>query len=200
MKVGILGSGDVGKALQKGFAGIGDDAKIGSREGKPGTVTFKQAAQHGELIVLAVRWDVAKSAIDLAGVESFKGKLVIDATNPLKQTPSGPALALGHTDSAGEQVQRWLPDAKVVKAFNIVGNAEMVNPQFSDGPPTMFIAGNDAAAKKTVVELLKKFGWPTTVDVGNIDGARLLEPLCILWVKFGVATGGWRHAFKMLAK
>src|SRR5579871_6178023 len=99
MKVGILGSGDVGKALAKGFSGIGDDVKIGSREGKPGTVTFKEAAQHGELLVLAAPWSAAKNVIDLAGAESFRGKIVIDAINPIKSL-SPPELALGNTDSA----------------------------------------------------------------------------------------------------
>lgn len=199
MKVGILGSGDVGKALAKAFSAIGDDPKIGSREGKPGTVTFKQAAQHGELIVLATLGSATKSAIELAGKESFKNKIVIDATNPLDFSTGAPQLFVGHTDSLGEQVQRLVPDAKVVKAFNTVGNALMFKPELPGGPPDMFIAGNDAEAKKSVTGLLSKFGWGT-IDVGGIDGARLLEPMCILWVKYGFATGQWMHAYKMLRK
>ena len=106
---------------------------------------------------------------------------------------------LGHTDSGGEQVQRWLPGVNVVKAFNIVGHAHMVEPAFPGGPPDMFIAGNDADAKNTVTEILTAFGW-STIDAGGIEGARLLEPLCILWVGYGLATGTWNHAFKLLRK
>src|SRR5436305_13797775 len=167
MKVGILGSGDVGKALAKGFTGIGDDAKIGAREGKPGTVKFDEAAKHGERLVLAAPWAAAKSVIDLAGVENFKGKVVIDAINPI-QSLSPPQLALGNTDSAGEQTQRWLPGAKVVKAFNTVGQEHMVNPQFPGGPPDMFIAGNDGEAKRLVSGILQKFGWGV-IDMGSIE-------------------------------
>src|SRR5581483_2526266 len=105
MKVGILGSGDVGKSLAKGFTGIGDDVKLGSREGKPGTVPFKDAAKHGELLVLAAPWAAAKNVIDLAGVENFKGKVVIDAINPIKSL-APPELVLGNSDSGGEQIQR----------------------------------------------------------------------------------------------
>jgi len=124
----------------------------------------------------------------------------MDATNPLVFTPGAPpSLALGHTDSGGEQVQRWLPAARVVKVYNTVGHAHMVNPNFPGGPPDMFICGNDAAAKKTVTDICRAFGWPT-IDVGGIEGARLLEPLCILWVRYGFATGGWNHAFKLLRK
>ncbi|HEV2111340.1 MAG TPA: DNA-binding protein, partial [Gammaproteobacteria bacterium] len=110
-----------------------------------------------------------------------------------------PRLALGHTDSGGEQVQRWLPHSKVVKAFNTVGHAHMVNPQFPGGPPDMFICGNDASAKQAVAAFCKNFGWGV-VDAGGIEGARLLEPLCILWVIHGLQTGGWNHAYKLLHK
>jgi predicted dinucleotide-binding enzyme len=125
--------------------------------------------------------------------------VLIDATNPLASGPTGPALALGHTDSGGEQVQRWVPGARVVKAFNSVGNAHMVNPQFPGGPPDMFIAGNDPDAKKVVAELTRSLGWGV-IDMGGIEGARLLEPLCILWVGYGMRTGTWNHAFKLLRR
>ena len=126
--------------------------------------------------------------------------MVIDATNPLDFSGGmPPKLFVGHTDSLGERVQRWLPGAKVVKAFNTVGNAFFVHPDLPGGPPDMFIAGNDADAKQTVTGILKDFGWPT-IDVGGIEGARLLEPLCILWVGYGIRTGTWNHAFKLLRK
>ena len=214
MKIGILGTGDVGRALAIGFTGLGHEVKFGTRE--PGSATvkellgkvghgatagsFAQAAAFGEVVVLATLWGGTENAIKLAGPASFKGKVVIDATNPLVFAPGvPPALALGHTDSAGEQVQRWLPGARVVKAFNIVGNAHMVNPAFPGGPPDMFIAGNDAEAKKVVTGILTAFGW-STIDAGGIEGSRLLEPLCLLWVSYALATGTWNHAFKLLRK
>src|SRR5262249_12899698 len=133
--------------------------------------------------------------------KSFSNKVVLDATNPLVFAPnSPPALALGHTDSGGEQVQRWLKNARVVKVFNTVGNAHMIKPSFPDGPPDMFIAGNDQAAKQTVTDICKAFGWPGTIDLGGIEGSRYLEPMCIVWVIYGFRTGGWNHAFKMLKK
>jgi 8-hydroxy-5-deazaflavin:NADPH oxidoreductase len=95
-------------------------------------------------------------------------------------------------------VQRWLPGARVVKAFNIIGNAHMVNPTFSGGPPDMFICGNDPEAKATVSGICRDFGWPGAIDIGGIEGARLLEPLCILWVTYAIRAGGWNHAFKLL--
>jgi 8-hydroxy-5-deazaflavin:NADPH oxidoreductase len=96
-------------------------------------------------------------------------------------------------------VQRWLPPSKIVKAFNHVGNAHFFKPQFADGPPTMFICGNDAGAKKTVTGLLDTFGW-SVVDIGGIEGARLLEPLAMLWITYGFRTNNWSHAFRLLLK
>lgn len=215
MKIGILGSGVVGQALSRGFAGLGDDVMMGTRDpnaekvkswvektGKHASAgTFEQAAKFGELVVLATLWSGTENAIKLAGPKNLAGKVVIDATNPLVFGKEGapPTLALGHTDSGGEQVQRWLPQSKVVKAFNMVGNAHMVNPQFPGGPPDMFFCGNDAGAKAKVAEILKAFGWYFT-DIGGIEGARDLEPLCILWVKYAFIHGGLNHAFKMLNK
>lgn len=126
---------------------------------------------------------------------------MIDATNPL-DTSHGPPprLAVGFDDSAGELVQRWLPGARVVKAFNIVGNASMFRPQFPGGPPDMFICGNDAAAKTTVTEICTSFGWPGAVDLGSIEMARYLEPLAMVWITFGIHSRTWSHAFKLLRK
>jgi len=214
MKIGILGTGDVGRTLAGGLAALGHEVRIGSRDaaspkaldaaaraGKGvSPASFADAASFAELAILATLWSGTENALQLAGPGNLAGKVVIDATNPLVIVPGGPpALALGHTDSGGEQVQRWLPGAKVVKAFNIVGNASMVQPSFPGGPPDMFICGNDEGAKHTVTELLAALGWPS-LDIGGIEGSRLLEPLCILWVVYGVRTGGWRHAFKMLRK
>jgi 8-hydroxy-5-deazaflavin:NADPH oxidoreductase len=214
MHVGILGSGNVGQALGLGFAKLGHEAKIGSRDGKSdklkdwlgkagkkaSTGTFEETAHFADIAVLATLWSGTENALKLAKAENLAGKLVIDVTNPLvMEANQPPRLALGHTDSGGEQVQRWLPLSKVVKAFNTVGNAHMVNPSFPGGPPDMFICGDDAAAKQTVAGICKNFGWGV-VDAGGIDGARLLEPLCILWVMHGIRTGSWNHAFKLLQK
>jgi predicted dinucleotide-binding enzyme len=109
-------------------------------------------------------------------------------------------LALGHTDSGGEQVQRWLPESRVVKSFNIVGNTLFFRPDLPGGPPTMFICGDDEAARRTVAQLVQDFGWPEVVDIGGIEGARVLEPMCILWVLYGIQAGGWEHAVKMLQR
>jgi predicted dinucleotide-binding enzyme len=201
-KVGILGTGDVGRALAKGFESRGCDVKIGSRDPKQkstgNVVTFKEAAQHGDLVVLALKWSGTENALKMADPASFKGKVVIDATNPLKEVDGRPVgLDRGFTDSGGEQVQRWLPDAKVVKAFNIVGNALMVDPKLPGGPPTMFIGGNDEGAKKDVTDILTDFGWET-IDLGGIEAARLLEPMCWMWVTAAFRTGKWMQAFKML--
>jgi 8-hydroxy-5-deazaflavin:NADPH oxidoreductase len=214
MKIGILGTGDVARALAIGFAGLDHQVKLGTREpgsdkvkellakiGHKATAgTFSEAAAFGDVVVLATLWTGTENAIRLAGPANFSGKVVIDATNPLVLLPGTPlALALGHTDSGGEQVQRWLPGARVVKAFNTAGHAHMVNPSFPGGPPDMFIAGNDADAKKVVTGILTAFGW-STIDAGGIEGARLLEPLCLLWVGYAFATGTWNHAFKLLRK
>jgi len=214
MKVGIVGSGDVAKALGTGFIALGHEVKLGSRtpesEGlvawrtKSGahasTGTFSEAAAFGEVLVLSTHGVENENAIRLAGAKHFSGKIVIDTTNPLEFGPDHrPALAIGWKDSAGERVQKLLPDAHVVKAFNTVGNAHMFKPNFPGGPPDMFYCGNDAGAKKKVAEWLKLFGW-NPVDVGGIEGSRLLEPMCILWVTIGMSSGDWGIAFKLLHK
>jgi len=214
MKVGILGSGEVGQALGDGFVSRGHDVKLGAREagnekttkwaakhGAKGSAgTFRDAAAFGEVHVLATLWSGTEAALRLAGIENFKGKVVLDVTNPLVLEPNQPPkLALGHTDSGGEQIQRWLPGARVVKVFNTVGNAHMVDPKFPGGPPDMFLCGNDAAARAAAGEICRAFGW-NAIDVGGLEGSRLLEPMCILWVKYGILSGSWNHAFKLLRK
>lgn len=212
VKIGIIGSGVVGQALGRGFATLGHEVKIGSREPqkldswvkaagpKTSAGSLPETALFGDVLVLATLWGGTESAIRIAGAEKFAGKVVLDATNPLAHVDGAPpGLALGHTDSGGEQVQRWLDTAKVVKAFNTVGNAQMFRPTYPDGRPDMFIAGNDAGAKKTVAEICADFGWGV-VDAGDISAARLLEPMAILWVRHGVTSGQWTHAFKLLRK
>lgn len=197
-KVGILGTGEVGKALGRGFASRGCEVKIGGREKKSEHTTFDEAAKFGDIALLCTRWDGTENAIKLADPKNLAGKIVIDVTNPLKHVNGQPVgLERGHNDSGGEQVQRWLPQSKVVKAFNIVGNALMVDPKLPGGPPTMLIGGNDAGAKKEVTEILTDFGWET-IDLGGIEASRELEPMCWAWVRIAMATGKWMHAFKVL--
>ena len=212
-RIGVLGSGEVGRRLAQGFRDRGDDVLLGTRDphkaelaewvsgdGKGVQIgTFAEAAAHGELLVLAVLGARAQEAIAAAGAASFSGKVVIDAMNPLDFSAGfPPKLSISGEDSLGEQVQRALPDARVVKAFNTIGNAYFLNPRFADGEPTMLIAGDDDAAKRTVTEVLADFGWSGTVDLGGIEGSRELEAICIAWVKIGGARGAFDHGFKLL--
>jgi predicted dinucleotide-binding enzyme len=210
VKVGILGSGDVGRALARGFIALGHPVKIGSRDPqklrewlssageRASAGTFADTAKFGDVIVLATLGVGTEQALHMAGPENFAGKVVIDATNPLDFSGGmPPKLFVGHTDSLGERVQRWLPGARVVKAFNTVGNTFMVNPKFPGGPPDMFICGNDDTAKKIVSQICDHFGWGV-IDIGGIEGSRYLEPMCLVWVLHGARTGSWTHAFKML--
>lgn len=216
MNIGILGTGDVGKALGTAFATLGHDVKMGSRSAtnekalawaadtgaNASAGTFADAAAHGDIVVLATLGVANESVLNMAGPDTFAGKVVIDATNPLDFSNGvPPTLAVSGNDSGGEQVQRQLPKARVVKAFNIVGNAHMFRPDFPGGPPDMFICGDDADAKAQVGDILQDFGWQV-VDIGGIDGSRYLEAMCIVWVRYALSTDPptWDHAFKMLRK
>ena len=212
-RIGVLGSGTVGKVLAAGFASRGHDVMIGTRDpdkpelqewlaGEGSGVKaggFAQTAAHGNLLVLAVFGDAAEQAIAQAGPESFAGKVVIDTTNPLDFSRGfPPKLSISGEDSLGERVQRAIPQARVVKAFNTIGNPYYVDPSFSEGKPTMLIAGNDEAAKQTVADVLHDFGWPEPVDLGGIESSRELEAICIAWVKIGGRRGAWDHGFALL--
>jgi predicted dinucleotide-binding enzyme len=187
----VIGSRDPDKPeLREWLSGEGAGIEAG---------TFAQAAEAGDLLVLALLGDAAAQVIVDAGPENFAGKVVIDAMNPLDFSGGfPPKLSISGEDSLGERVQRALPEAKVVKAFNIIGNPYFVDPQFSEGQPTMLIAGDDADAKRTVTDLLTDFGWSDIVDIGGIDGSRELEAICIAWVKIGGARGAWDHGFSLL--
>jgi predicted dinucleotide-binding enzyme len=213
MRVGIIGSGDVGRALGRGFASRGYDVKIGSRSpdseklktwlsevsGKISTGNFAQTAAHGEIIVLATLGAAVEEAIRIAGQENFDKKLVIDVTNPLDFSRGmPPGLLIGVNDSNGERVQRLLPNARIVKCFNTVPNSQQVDPKFTEGSPEMLICGNDKEAKQAVVKILKEFGWPGEIDIGGIEGARWLEALVPLWVRVGTALNTWNHAFRVV--
>ncbi|WP_448626699.1 NADPH-dependent F420 reductase [Geodermatophilus sp. URMC 64] len=199
MDIGILGSGVVGRALATGYARHGHRVRIGTRqaeiEGVP-TASPAEVARVAELVVLAVQGRVAVELVRSVADE-LEGKVLVDATNPLDMSSGGPALFVGTTDSLGEQVQRTVPGARVVKAYNTVGNALMVDPELPGGPPTMFIAGDDADAKATVTALLEETGWDVA-DLGGIEASRWLEAMCMAWVAYGARTSSWTHAFRLL--
>jgi len=213
MKVGVLGSGDVAKTLASGFLKHGHEVMMGTREptklkewagknpkGKVGS--FGDAASFGGLVVLAVKGSASAEALRAAGASILSGKPVIDATNPIADAPpvNGVLRVFTSLDEAlVERLQREFAGAKFVKAFNSVGSALMVNPEFKGGRPTMFICGNDEGAKKTVTGILEQFGWETA-DMGKIEAARAIEPLCILWCIPGFLRNDWTHAFKLLRK
>jgi 8-hydroxy-5-deazaflavin:NADPH oxidoreductase len=205
-RIGVLGSGDVGQQLARGFAAHGYDVVLGSRspkseklttwlksvKGKATTGTFAEAAAHGELVLLALHGAATESVLDQLGPKAFAGKVVIDVTNPLVFSKVGPpTLFVGTTDSLGERVQRKLPQAKVVKALNTVPNSRMIDPKFKAGSARMFIAGDDAGAKRHVEELLRDVGWAGALDTGGIESARWLEALVPLWVRACNAAGSW---------
>jgi 8-hydroxy-5-deazaflavin:NADPH oxidoreductase len=213
MKVGILGSGDVAKALAGGFIKHGHEVTLGTRD--PGklkdfvaqhsgaqTGSFADATRFGDLVVLAVKGTVALDALKAAGAANLAGKPVMDATNPIADAPPANGVLKFFTtldQSLMEQLQSALPDVHFVKAFNSVGNAAMVNPQFRGGKPTMFICGNDDKAKDTVRGICDQFGWETA-DMSKAEAARAIEPLCMLWCIPGFIRNDWFHAFKLLQR
>ncbi|HZP59168.1 MAG TPA: NAD(P)-binding domain-containing protein [Opitutaceae bacterium] len=212
MKIGIIGSGDVARSLGSGFLKHGHEVTLGTREaakladwakenprGRVGS--FAAAATFAvEAVVLAVKGGVAIDALRAAGAANLAGKVLIDATNPIADAPPANGVLKFFTtfhESLMERLQREFPGVRFVKAFNSVGAACMVNPQFAGGTPTMFICGQDEAAKKTVTAILDQFGWETA-DMGGIEAARAIEPLCMLWCIPGFRQNDWVHAFKLL--
>jgi 8-hydroxy-5-deazaflavin:NADPH oxidoreductase len=212
MKIGILGSGDVAKALGEGFLKHSHQVTLGTRDAKkladwaksnPGARvgTFAEAAKSGELIILAVKGLATAEVLKSAGEANLAGKTIIDASNPTADVPpDNNGLLKFFTDlneSLMERLQKQFPKAHFVKAFNSVGSDLMVNPNFKTGKPTMFICGNDEGAKKAVTKILDQFGWETA-DMGRAEAARAIEPLCLLWCIPGFTKNQWRHAFKLL--
>jgi predicted dinucleotide-binding enzyme len=211
MKIGVLGSGDVAKALAAGFLKYGHEVVMGTRDqakladwlaGQRGARagSFAEAARFGELVVLAVKGTVALEALRAAGAANLAGKPIIDACNPIADAPPVNGVVKFFTnldESLLERLQREFPQAHLVKAFSSVGNRYFVNPQFKGGKPTMFICGNDEAAKQTVRGILDQFGWETA-DMGKAEAARAIEPLCMLWLIPGFLRNEWSHAFKLL--
>jgi predicted dinucleotide-binding enzyme len=212
-KVGILGSGDVGKTLAKGFLKHGYQVAIGTDHAEKlaefkrenpqiETVTFEQAAQSGDIVVLCVKGTIAEKIIEKIK-RHLSGKTVIDTTNPIADAPPENGVLKFFTsleESLVERLQKIAPDAQFVKAFNSIGSGLMINPDFRDNTkPTMFICGNNDDAKKKVYEILEKFGFEIE-DMGKAESARAIEPLCMLWCIPGFLRNEWAHAFKLLKK
>jgi predicted dinucleotide-binding enzyme len=164
--------------------------------------TFEEAAQFGECVVLATLGRAAEEAISIAGVNNFSGKTVLDTTNPIAEgAPVGGILSYftGPNESLGERIQSLLPRAHVVKAFNSVGAAGMVNPSYRQGTPTMFLCGDNAEAKDEAGGIIRQLGWEP-YDCGGIVASRAIEPLCRLWCLRGFQHNQWDHAFKLLTE
>jgi 8-hydroxy-5-deazaflavin:NADPH oxidoreductase len=213
VRIGILGSGTVGRTLGTRLTELGHDVRLGSKtpdkselrawKSKAGphasTGTFAETADHGELLMLCCLGSAAGAVIDLAEPPRFEGKVLIDVTNPLDFSHGmPPGLLAGATDSLGEQIQRKLPGARVVKCLNTAPATRMVRPAMGEGEGTMFLAGDDPAAKARVVGLLGELGWHDAIDVGGIEGARWLEALVPLWVRVGAKLGSFDIVFRVV--
>ena len=225
MKIGIFGTGIVGRTLATKLTADGHQVMIGTRniddtlaKTKPDAMgnppykewqtnnqniqlgTFADTAKFGESIILATFGDVTKNAIDLAGKEKFSGKVLIDATNPLdfsKGVPPKFTATLGN--SLGEQIQKHIPEAKVAKAFNTIGAHIIVNPKWEEGVPDLLVAGDDEAIKQ-VSSIAEKWGWNSIIDMGDISQSYWLETNAMLWIYYGFKNNVWNHAFKLLRK
>ena len=211
MKIGIIGTGVVGKTLAAKLVVIGHEVIVGTRninetlarkdkdmggnppfgewqKQHPGVKlgTFEQAAKHGEVIISATSGSAALEPLRLAGAANLKGKVLMEVSNPLdfsKGMP--PTLSIVNTDSLGEQIQRAFPEVMVVKTLNTTNALMMVNPrQVANGDHTLFICGNDASAKGKVTGYLKDwFGWKDIIDLGDISGARGMEMILPIWLR-----------------
>jgi predicted dinucleotide-binding enzyme len=211
-KIGVIGSGVVGQVLANGFAKHGYQVMIGTNHaekhadlrqktgGKAEVGSFEAVARFGEILVLAVKGTAAEKALQSAGHANLDGKTIIDTTNPIADAPPVNGVLKYFTtleDSLLERLQRAVPGANFVKAFNSIGNSAMVDPSFDGSKPTMFICGNNASARADVAKILELFGHDVE-DMGGVEAARAIEPLCILWCIPGFQRNQWTHAFKLL--
>ena len=216
--IAILGSGAVGQALAGGFLKHGYAVVMGTRSpgkkiewpqqaggsdtagiSKIRVTTYAEAARVADLAVLATK-GVGAEAVIQEVADEINRKIVMDATNPIADTPPEKGVLKFFTtldSSLMERLQRIAPGARFVKCFSSVGSALMVNPEFSGTRPSMFICGNDNAAKTQVTGILDQFGWDAE-DMGSAEAARAIEPLCILWCIPGFLRNDWLHAFRML--
>jgi hypothetical protein len=213
-RIGIIGSGIVGQTLANGFVAHGYDVMIGTNtaakreelkaktNAKASVGSFEDAARFGEIVVLATKGTAAEAALKAAGLANLENKTVIDTTNPIADAaPVNGVLQYftSQNESLMERLQTVAPTARFVKSFSCVGNAFMVNPDFNGEKPTMFICGNDDTAKIEVKTILDQFGFDVE-DMGRVEGARAIEPLCILWCIPGFLHNSWTHAFKLLKR
>lgn len=211
-RVGVLGSGIVGRVLANGFLKHGYQVMVGTRQpenlqdwladaGSMASVgSFEDAARFGDVVVLAVKGSAAEFVLDLAGGANLHEKTVIDTTNPISSEPPDNGVLRYFTlqnSSLMEHLQSKYERINFVKAFNSVGNALMVNPDLRDGKPTMFICGNSEKAKSEVKVILTQFGWDFA-DMGGVEAARPIESLAVLWCIPGFIKHQWTHAFKLL--
>jgi hypothetical protein len=204
MKVGIFGSGMVGKALASKLAELGHEVLVSSRHpenlkdwlaqggARLRVGSLAETAAHGEILFNAVKGKNSLEALASAGVDDLKGKILVDISNPLVFSPGmPPSLFVSNTDSLGEQIQRAYPQVRVVKTLNTVTANLMVNPRgLANGDHAIFVSGNDAQAKAKVVELLTDwFGWKHVIDLGDITTARAAEMYLALWLRLRSALG-----------
>jgi len=196
MRIGILGTGDVGRKLGSKLASLGHEVKMGSRTAqnpnsyewvrmtgsKASAGTFADAAKFGEVVFNCTAGSASLEALKLAGADNIGMKVLIDVANPLDFSRGmPPSLTVSNTDSLGEQIQRNFPEAKVVKALNTLSNTVMTDPHLVPGDSDVFVCGNNVLAKGTVTEILKSFGWKSPIDLGDITAARGLEMWLPLW-------------------
>jgi len=210
-KVAVIGTGVVGQVLADGFLKHGYEVIRASRDlskledwkkgacARGSVLSVPEAAKAADIVVLAVKGSGAEETVAACGA-GLAGKTVLDATNPIANAPPTNGVLSYFTtldSSLMERLQKKAPAAHFVKAFSSVGNVFMVNPDFGGIRPTMFICGNDKDAKAEARAILDQFGWETE-DMGAVEAARAIEPLCILWCIPGLTGGGWNHAFKLL--
>jgi len=189
VRIGVLGTGVVGRTIAAKLRELGHDVLIGSRSAGEEAVPFAEAAAHGELVFNCTAGAASLEALGAAGAEKLTGKVLVDVTLPLDFSQGmPPTLFVCNDDSLGEQVQRAFPEARVVKTLNTVNAAVMVDPT----PGTnIFVCGNEAEAKTQVGELLQSFGWPADkiIDLGDISNARGTEMYLPLWIRLMGALG-----------
>jgi len=210
MKIAIIGAGNVGGTLGKGWTKAGHEVVFGARNpsdpklkellGAGGTrvkaAGVKDAAASAEVVALTVPWGAAQEAIQSAG--NLAGKILLDCTNPLKADLSG--MTHGFTSSGGEQVATWAKDARVVKIFNTTGAPNMANPVYKEGPAVMLYCGDDSAAKRTAAQLAADLGFDS-YDVGPLQEARLLEPFALTWIRLAfLQKMGPNFAFRLMKR
>lgn len=198
MKIAIIGAGNVGRTLGSAWTRAGKSVVYGVRSPRAGEneLSAPDAVASADIVVLAIPWEAVPTVLENRSL--FRGKVVIDCTNPINSDFSG--LAIGNTDSGGETIARIIPEAKVVKAFNTCGFNVMARPEFPTGRATMFVAGDDQDAKETTLELARMLGFDG-LDAGPLVQSRYLEATAWLWISMALQYGYGREiAFSLLRR